>query len=84
MRRTGAIGGGFVWTRGPREPARPNPDPASRSANHRLDPIKVATIRCRSIPRVVANVATSLARSRTRPGDNTQDHHVVLQRRRLA
>src|SRR5512132_1966223 len=61
MRMTGAIGGGFVWTRGPRQPAPPNPDPASRSANHRLDPIKVATIRCRSIPRVVASVATSLA-----------------------
>jgi hypothetical protein len=81
---TGTAGGEFVRTPGPRQPARPNPDPASRSANHRLDPIKVATIRCRSIPRVVANVATSLARSRTRPGDNTQDHHVVLQRRRLA
>ena len=36
---TGTAGGGFVRFPGPRQPAPPNPDPASRSANHRLDPI---------------------------------------------
>jgi hypothetical protein len=36
---TGTAGGEFVRTPGPRQPARPNPDPASRSANHRLGSI---------------------------------------------
>jgi hypothetical protein len=39
MRMTCTVGGGFVRFPGPRQPTPPNPDPASRSTNHRLDPI---------------------------------------------